>query len=281
LNYSDWQLGRIRNALRAYHRYERSHDGVYFTWKDVQEAIDEYTDVKVPAERLRQFVEGFKDKEGNRKFPAPRDAKLTAIVEFITHEDIELLSGNELRDFSPERHAPLRLLEYLDQDFDKQRISPPDVLQGEFQYGNDNVHEACRFSLTLERADDSGLIQVTQTEEHFDRSHTLPLDKLGSKYRSNSPSSSIKYGGWAILTPEDSLFIFLKKERNGRNLYYFTMAIDQNIWTDDSINKLILLRQDFPLDFVDDEDVRSRNFKPVYNELVKNLLFFERMEEIS
>lgn len=39
MKYSDWQLNRLRDALRAYKQYERSHDGAYFTWKDVREAI--------------------------------------------------------------------------------------------------------------------------------------------------------------------------------------------------------------------------------------------------
>ena len=275
MNYSDWQLARIRNALRAYHRYERSHDGVYFTWKDVQEAIDEYAGVKVLAERLRQFVEGFKDKEGKRKFPAPRDAKLTAIVEFITHEDIALLSKDELKEFSPEHQAPLRLLEYLDQDFDTRRIPPPATLQGMFHVQRDTALETFMLSLTLERADDSGLIQVTQTDKYFDNFDKISSDKTDF----SNPSSRVKYGGWAILTPEDNLLIFLKNERNGRNLYYFTIASDQNIWTENQLKRLILLRHDFPLEFDRGIDVFQDGQKTVLNKLGRNVFFFDRVEE--
>ena len=75
---SDWQLMRVRNALRAYHCYERrEEDGKYFNWKDVREAIAVYTGYEIGgtsksgpkhgAERLRQFVQGAEDKKGGWK----------------------------------------------------------------------------------------------------------------------------------------------------------------------------------------------------------------------
>ena len=51
---SEWQAVRVRDALRAYHRYERGIDGEYFTWKDVREAIAEYTEVEIGSQRQKR-----------------------------------------------------------------------------------------------------------------------------------------------------------------------------------------------------------------------------------
>jgi hypothetical protein len=57
MRFSDWQLNRLRDALRAYHKFGRDAvDGRHYNWKDVSEAIFLSTEVEVPPERLRQFV---------------------------------------------------------------------------------------------------------------------------------------------------------------------------------------------------------------------------------
>ena len=53
MRYSEWQLNRLRDALRAYHRFGRDAvDGRHYNWKDVSEAISLSTEVEVPPERL-------------------------------------------------------------------------------------------------------------------------------------------------------------------------------------------------------------------------------------
>lgn len=69
---SDWQLNRLRDALGAYHDYERGIEGDYFNWKDVSAAIEELTGVSIPQERLRQFVEGVKLRTADANFPCRR-----------------------------------------------------------------------------------------------------------------------------------------------------------------------------------------------------------------
>ena len=95
--YSEWQLNRLRDALRAYHAYTPTEDLGPFNWKDVSEAISLATDVTVPPERLRQFVEGNKTKDGTgRKFQSMQPQSLEAIAKFVTEE--RLLSPGELDD---------------------------------------------------------------------------------------------------------------------------------------------------------------------------------------
>src|SRR6185312_1432225 len=125
-------LNRLRDALRAYHDYEPGHGSGSFNWKDVSEAISLTANVEVPPERLRQFVEGNRSKDGGRrKFQSMQAESLEAIVKFVTDE--RLLSPGELEEHAPPWQAAQRLLEYLDQSFDRQRVLPPATFEGTYQ----------------------------------------------------------------------------------------------------------------------------------------------------
>lgn len=275
MKYSDWQLNRLRDSLRAYHRYERSHDGEYFTWKDVSEAINEYTGVKVPPERLRQFVEGVNSKDGGRKFPVPQDKSVEGIARFVTDEELCLISEDELKEFMPEKQAAFRLLEYLDQKVGAERIVPTEKIQGLYFAINKSEKEDqfIRRDLTLQRPTDDGLMQVVETEERFDLKAS---SKRGARVR---PNSCIKHGGWAILTPEDNLLFFLKNELHGRNRYYFTMASDLIHWEEGPMTRLVLLRHDFPVE-LREIDVKGKAPLDVssvaISQMLNNVLVFER-----
>ncbi|MCZ7641531.1 MAG: hypothetical protein M5U33_00620 [Pseudorhodoplanes sp.] len=149
---SDWQLDRLRNALAAYHAYGRGSGGEPFNWKDVAEGIldvagpelldltdDRDTDIRRKrvrqfSERLRQFVEGVTVR-GQHKRPRLQDDWLDATLRFALHEDYALLTEDELREHAPDRHAAVRLLEYLALKDDRERILPPAVLEGLTEMG--------------------------------------------------------------------------------------------------------------------------------------------------
>ena len=128
MKYSDWQLNRLRDALRAYKGYGRDANGNLHSWSYVREAIAAETGYEIGSspksgtERLRQFVEGLYIKEEKQKqkqkehrsFTLNEDA-LDAVVKFVLSPDNPLLSEEELKEYVPEYHAPIRLLEYLDQ----------------------------------------------------------------------------------------------------------------------------------------------------------------------
>ena len=52
----------------------------------------------------------------------------------------------------------------------------------------------------------------------------MQFDDFTPEKREEVRDSRVVYGGWAILTPEDNLLMFLKKERNGQNTYCLTVA---------------------------------------------------------
>lgn len=225
-----------------------AHDGDSFTWKDVAEAIDEYTGLKIPDERLRQFVEGINTADGGRKFPVPKNDRLTAIYKFATTEEIGLLAESEMDEFMPSHQAPLRLLEYLDQSFDGQRILPPETIQGVYHMQMVEPDEFSVSEITLERPLDNGMIEVRQTDDYYEPDIANDFSDLSLQQKRKERNSRKKFGGWAILTPEDNLFFFLKNERNGRNRYYFTLASDLSHGSNVGLTQLFLLHHDYPLE---------------------------------
>ena len=176
MRFSDWQLNRLRDALRAFHKFGRDPvDGRHFNWKDVSEAIFLSAEVEVPPERLRQFVEGVKTPSGGRRFLTMQDDRLDAIAKFATDEDYGLISEAELREHAPSWHAAQRLLEYLKQDFDTERILPPSTLEGTYRNGRIDEDNYVVRELTLQRASDDGLIRLVQIEDSYDtpRRHAI------------------------------------------------------------------------------------------------------------
>lgn len=290
VKYSDWQLNRLRDALHAFKYYGRSFDGDYFNWKDVREAIALETDVEIGAdskkgaERLRQFVEGIKDKDrpGRKKYPVLQDEWITAVAQFATGEDNGLLSREELDEHAPGYQAPMRLLEYLDESADAERRIPVEKLQGNFTANQTTDDNYIWVDLTLQRPSEHGLVQVSQMEVYYDPDdiHVMAEGKhfltLRSKGEGPKHKSFVVFHGWAILTPEDNLFFFLKNERNGTNRYYFSLGVDLVPWNDAPVTKLVLLRHDFPLTEDNPGKGPEQKGDPFVVHAAENILTFDR-----
>jgi hypothetical protein len=274
--YSDWQLNRLRDALRAYHAYTPTHDLGSFNWKDVSEAISLATDVKVPPERLRQFVEGNRSKDGGRrKFQSMQPESLEAIVKFVTEE--RLLSQGELEEHAPPWQAAQRLLEYLDQSFDKQRVLPPATFGGSYQSRRADERGFCVQELTLQKPSDEGLMQVTKTEEYYPAKAQDEFDKWTLEQRRKQRRTRTLYGGWAIFTPEDNVMAFLKQADTGRNLYQFTLAADKFYEPGAAVEQLILLHHDYPVELETLSSDQPEMLRAILQEAGKNILFFRRL----
>jgi len=274
---SDWQLDRLRNALRAYHQFGRGSDGEYFNWKDVSEAISLSTDVTIPPERLRQFVEGKKMPGGFRSFGTMQDDRIEAIVKFATEEEYGLLTEAELQEHQPSWHAAQRLLEYLRHEYDTERILPPAVLQGTYRVGRIEEERFLVRELTLQRATDDGLIQLEQVEDSYDLHEGMLFDDLSPEERDKVRGSRVLYGGWAILTPEDNLLMFLKKERNGHNCYYLTVASQNWHALEAPVSALALLRHEYPMERDDGQALEPRNLPPIIEWMGGNTALFSRI----
>ncbi len=298
MQFSDWQHERLRNALSAYHDYG---DGKRpFNWKGVVEGIvetlgadvlglsddpailkaeDRNKRLKLHAERLRQFVEGYTAPDGVRKYPEPQPALLDAIVKFATHKSNPLLSPDELREFQPDWQAALRLLEYLDHKLDAERLLPPAYLEGTYE-GQRRTDEALVVSeLTLQRASKQGIIQAVQIDELYQPSiHSVTGLSAQERAKARLDKPHKKYGGWAILTPEDTLVLFMKEARYHRNHYYFTLASDLDRATEQPVTRLTCLYHDYGLEPGD--GAWDANMLPSAMVILmeNNIVYFNRIE---
>ena len=287
MKYSDWQLNRLRDALRAYKQYGHTADGKPQSWLYVREAIAAETGYEIGsspkngAERLRQFVEGLYIKKGQHKehkLFTPKEEALDAIVEFVLSPDNPLLSEEELKEYVPEYHAPMRLLEYLDQSTGAERHIPVEKLEGVFQA---RMKDATHFTIkeiTLQRPLESGLLQVIETEENYEPALESSYDKIPHAERKKGRLGLVKCGGWAVITPEDNLLFFMKKESDGQNRYYFTLAADIVSWNDKAATQLFLLHHDFPLQYEVEDYEKTDLAELVNRKPIKNILTFLRYE---
>lgn len=249
---TDWQLARLRNALRAYHAYESTYDGERFTWKDVTEAIAEYTGVVVPPERLRQFVEGVRQKDGTYKYTVPKADRLEAIRDFATHADLNLLSEDELEERDVDIQAAMRLLDFLDHDNDRrhgyQRIGFPDDIEGCYWSVQEEAPFIRHLELKFEKPLDKGVAVVHLLERDFDEDQAPGWMEIFTAKWPDECESRTRHSGWAILTPEDNIMIFLKELGVGRNRYYLSLVSTMNRDNDERAPSFTLLHHDYPED---------------------------------
>jgi hypothetical protein len=275
MRFSDWQLTRLRNALRAYHHHGRGSGGEFFNWKDVSEAIGLSTEVEVSPERLRQFVEGNRSKDGAlRKFQSMQPESLEAIVKFVTEENLVLPA--ELDEHAPSSHAAQRLLEYLDQSFDRVRLLPPVTFEGTYQARRADERSFVVWELTLQRPSAEGMMQVTKTEERYNAQFKDEYEGWTPEQRRDRRRSRTLYGGWAIFTPEDNVMVFLKEVDNGKNLYQFTLAADLSYAPESAVERLVLLHHDYPIELENTNREEPDILRSILQETEQNIFIFRR-----
>ena len=195
-------------------------------------------------------------------------------MEFIAHEDFDLLREGELHEFTPARHAPMRLLEYLDRTMDTEPVLDPSYVRGTYHARKVSDGIQLDKALTLQRPLDDGCIQVVETVEKINLDDNSSLAR-----RRESIDKRVNYFGWAIVTPEDNIMIYLKKEFNGRNLYYLTLYVDIHGWDDRELHTMFLLEHEFPAELADLRDINVHEItKSELVEEVKNNMWEYRKE---
>jgi hypothetical protein len=206
-----------------------------------------------------------------------QEDRLEAIAKFATDKDYGLISEAELREHAPSWHAAQRLLEYLKQDFDAERILPPSTLEGTYRNGRIDEDNYVVRELTLQRASDDGLIRLVQIEDSYEILDGMQFDDLSPEQREKVRDSRIVYGGWAILTPEDNLLMFLKKERSGHNCYYLTVAAENWHSLLEPATALALLRHDYPIETSEGEPLEPKKLPGIGETIGNNITLFSRV----
>lgn len=273
---SGWQLKLIRNALHAYYCYERTHEGESYDWKDVREAIAEYTGyeiggsgkngVKNGAERLRKFVVGVENKQiCSKRIPENLSpAPLAAVVKFVTDETLDLLTYDELHEEHSDYQTYTRLHEYFARDNEGYNSSfldrEIDYYYGAKAYDDHYVEHR----LTAQHPYKNSLFEATYEMYFFDPSICREYDPRSYKNRKNTRFKAITLHGWALLTPDMNILFFLKNlMTNDHTMYTTTVCVND----ESGLHRIVLLQIDTPL-FIEG----NRNVYTVYqNKLHEHL----------
>lgn len=277
--FDGWQRARIRDALQVFHGHGFSHDDTPNTWESVSEAIYVTTGVKIPHERLRACVEGNDDGTGEHKRSWPRDpAHEQAIVEFLLDE--ELLIRGELAHHNPPVQAAMRLLEFL---HDGLAGTAPRAaargLEGVYRAAPVKIPDDGTVALTtlaLKRPNAQGIMRATVVSDVLNSAlfeHDDPPTDAAE--RAAARRGLIRHDGWAVLTPEDNLLIFVKHRRTGANRYYITVESDLSRDPDTPTTRLRLLEYDQARrPGLGEADPGKAEDPPAF--LCRNLILFER-----
>lgn len=255
---SDWQLGRVRKALRAYRLYDRV-GGSQHTWCDIREAIAEYTGVeigkntKIGGERLRQFVEGINTKSQALRFPIPQPESLAAIVEFLSHCEINILGLDELEEYSPGYQAALRYAEYLKESCEGTATVSTSAICGTIASAYKERDSVTVVAITVNHTqggDDFGIVQVSEECVRYGEDST---SEALSAYRNGLIDKLIARNmsaGWGVITPEDTLVFFLKEKSSGQNHCYYAVN-DLGLWVKKGRRALYLMSHEFGIEVFD------------------------------
>ena len=273
---TDWQLEKIRTALRAHRAYTPGKSGRGLTWLELVADVEAYTGVAMSDEVARQFVQGTNRKgQDPVRYRRPEPDNLAAMLAYLTHSDIGALSEDELGEDAFAYQVPLRLLEYLKQDFDAgELVLPPSGLNGRYSAAaaSDRITATV---LVLQQDPETGVIRASETSEIYDHPGEASLRDWRRLDRRNSFRARKSAEGWAVLTPEDALLFFMKDRPYGRN-HYWTLAADADLWSKGPVGQLILLRHDYPAEL---EHGGTAAKHELSRHFLGNLFAFERIEK--
>jgi hypothetical protein len=210
-------------------------------------------------EVLRQFVRRIKRRGVPR---IPSDENLAAIALFLMHRDIEMLLEKELEEPEVPHSFVNFLLKFLRNDEHSAILPPPRILSGVFRgrYPSEDGSPYRWVNLTLDITEGDYIIRLSETSEIY----ATPLLFNKRVVESRQPSE-----GWAILTPEDNLLMFMKQKPYGHNYYYFTVALHPSVWSDTSAEQLALFRHAYPAEC----DPKEKSFEELMTETGRETAF--------
>ena len=286
MDYEPWQLQRIRQGVRAF------QVTAGYTWPEVEAEIKVETGVAVPHSRLSKFVVGephrTKKSIGIRHYPPPTADRLEAVVKFLTAPESTgyMFSRDDLKLYAPQTQGPLRLMEYLNGGSDAPdgatRYISPKALSGAFASDYRKAEGKLAVSVRFARANYESLLRFALIEYNDD---TLRLPEVFEEEIEQLAKEKIvvnRYRGFAVLTPEENLILVGKRETNNENLIYLSAGIDSALYQEGKeINALVLLRHDFPVDYVDvdAESDGAQLLDAVKDELSSRLNLFRRVAD--
>jgi len=284
--FNDYQIETIRTALRAYKAYTYSPHGTGLTWLEVAAKIDAHTGVEMTPEVLRQFVEGVSKKANPLRRRVPSPANLEAIKSFLVQPEIDALHEDELKAFHFAYQAPHRMLQFLKQTFDRDPVRPPRALEGWYRVSRVFEGRVVHINLWLKIPADGDIIMVSEIADIEDAPSKSgpesserafePDDDLDDNLDDGVYDGRVESHGWALLTPEDNLFFFMKELPYSRNHYYFALANAADLWSDAPVERISLLRHIYPYELDDPQASEQDVLKTIIRNVSGNTLLFTR-----
>lgn len=249
-DFTHWQVLLLRDALEAYRRFTPDEENSRrpMSWNALRERLAVYTDVDFGKDDLRQFVEG--KKQGHANFRVPQVHRLRAIFDFLSNEDIAVLTPEELDQAELVGvHAPLHLARYLVSLSTPDPVEFPRSLVGQYDAisRTDGTIVEKHMQISF---DGRGFASVDETHEVYHvnlPSGDLPEARLRRKISSKrKPDARIRHNGWALITPEDNLLLFMKSVDTREN-HFWKLAVEHPIWEGEPVTGLLLTMFDWPL----------------------------------
>jgi len=264
-SWSKEQEKLIKRTLLAYKSRSPGTRGL--SWQGIQQDIEHLTGVAMGGkDHLRQYIAGTRPATDNA-------ARRQALVEFLTHPDMDLMTLGEFLEPGSYLHAARRLLEYLRTDLDPVAVdSPIRRISGLYVSEAKSHSEESRIVLNITHVEDeSWILRVLE-----ERQHVSTLKHKDEFIRSESRSAS---SGWCVLTPEDNLLFFLKDNQYGKNHYYHLVS-DLEIWTDEPYDNFLLLRYDYPEPMPQIRALKNHEIPDFANRTVADgLIAFRRLND--
>lgn len=249
--FTERQLELLRARVHAY--YLEHHRGPRkLSWGGLCDEIFEKTKVLIKEDDLQQWATKFIEKR-RKTSRHPPDEGFVAIANFLMDPDIGMLSESELNEPEiPHRFAAL-LLDFLKHPGYTQKF-PPLALSGTYEALCKDEDGTIRPTawLQLEVREGDHVIRIWELSQTWSFLQDARTDDVETLCKKLLKARSEAYG-CGIITPEDSLIIFLKDKYSGHNHYYFTLASYPSLWSDTSLLQFALLRHKYPVpdDFSD------------------------------
>ena len=225
-SYTAPQRERIRAALRAFFYAEKAAQTDYrFTWKDVEEAIFLYTNVKIDADSLNQFAEGQVSRDKVRGL-SPKN--LQAVVDFLTDPHINALSLEDLKEPAIPYHFALQLMEALRHHERSRPTLPPSGLKGTYRAIVRADGKISDIRLTVTISTDGNLVHLDEEADIYRNTGVKDPADWSTYERKLNYERLFEGRGWGLLTPEHNLLGFMKHkviDEYRDNYFYATMGV--------------------------------------------------------
>jgi hypothetical protein len=267
--FTERQIELIRTRLEAY-KISQIRAPKKLSWGGLVDEIFEKTGILMDDEVPRQFVRQTKRRGTVRM---PEITNLHAMASFLMNDEINMLSRKELEEPEiPYRFAEF-LLDYLGPNPEYRDHSSFKALGGTY-IAIDKSPEFHRIiDLKLEIKDGDRVIRITERMTAY---HQI---ESGDTVDNSKIIQLIDSEGWAVLGPDQNLFMFVKAKRYGYCYYYLTMAMDKNVRYVVPVDSFLLLRHHYP--------IQSKDLPETFEEVTEEsdgytrLLHFDRVGNVD